>query len=435
MASVLLTLALLLAACDPKTSTIGSELLGGAEVYVADTFSVILRPVAEDSIRTDQDALNGAFIFNLLGQLDDPQFGQIDAATYSRFTTRGNNVEFPADARLEGVSLNLYVINHYGNRSSDLRFSVNELTESLPASTARYQFDSAAYDPTNLAADFTWRFPHDTAYSQQEVAIPLSATFGEKLLKASASVYATPEAFQEFFRGLRISATRTNPTETGVVYVIDLNEVQKDYARIRLSYRTDDLPDSLQTYDFVVPSRLQHFHSMRRSAAGNTVLGRSLADTAEADFLAPLQCGQMVKLAGRLGDLKALQRQPVNRALLTLSVDKQYIGEHFAPPTVLSIYEALPDDSKRENGLLRIATATLDTTDYTYTFNVTDYVRDLALGNSTAGFVVLGNRYAQFPNTRVPGTGDFLQRAVFGGHRNEALRPRLKLYITRVSAD
>ena len=441
-ASTLAGLAFLLAlaGCNPQTSTVGSELLGGADLYVVDTFGIALRPVAEDSIRSDQAALNGPFIFNLLGELEDPQFGRLTAEVYSRFTLLGSSLTFPADARLEGVELSIYLINHYGQHLEDLQFSVHELAQALPANTPRYVFDSAAYQPQNLAGDFRWRFPRDTAYQAQEVTIPLDPSLGQKLLQAPPSVYATPESFQNFFPGLRVAARRADPSRPGVIYAVDFNEYQRNYTRLRLRYRTaidsdTGRRDTVLAYDFVVPRDLPRFHRLRRSHTDNTLLARTLADTAEADGLVPVQAGLMVKLAGRLQGIQALRSQPVNRALLTLQVDRQYIGSNprLGPPRLLSLYEALPTNPRRENALLRIATAVLDTTTYSYTFNVTPYVRDLALGNSTAGFVVLANRFAQLPNQRQPGTEDFIQRAVLGGRTNASLRPRLKVYLTRVA--
>jgi hypothetical protein len=441
LASTPAVLAFLLAlsGCNPQTSTVGSELLGGADLYIVDTFGIALRPVAEDSIRTDQSALNGPFVFNLLGELDDPQFGRLTAEVYSRFTLLGSSLTFPADARLEGIELSLYLINHYGQHLEDLQFSVHELAEALPANTPRYVFDTAAWQPTNLAGNFRWRFPRDTAYLAQEVTIPLDPSLGEKLLRAPASVLATPDAFQSFFPGLRVAARRADPSRPGVMYAVDFNEYQRNYTRLRLRYRTaiesdTGRRDTVLAYDFVVPRDLPRFHSLRRSHTTNTLLARTLADSAEADGLVPIQAGLMVKLAGRLQGLEALRNQPVNRALLTLNVDRQYIGSNprFTPPRVLSIYEALPTNPRRENALLRIATAVLDTNTYSYTFNVTPYVRDLALGNSRAGFVILGNRYAQLRNDRLAGSEDFIQRAVIGGRIHPSLQPRLKVYLTRV---
>lgn len=206
----LLTCAIILfSSCKNEYGSMGlnlkdNEFLGNA---FTDTVSIEAYSLPEEPIATN--SLNNAIV----GELKDPVFGQTISSLYTQFALPTFGHSFGSQSVLDSVILTLAISNYYGDTTSNLHFSVYELSEDLVEKTTYYSNQTTQIKDQNIVKNgmfYTKPCPFtniviDTTTYEPHLRIPLSDEFGYKFLHDS-SYNTSNEIFKTFFKGLRVDA-------------------------------------------------------------------------------------------------------------------------------------------------------------------------------------------------------------------------------------
>lgn len=139
--------ALFFFSCDDELNKIGSETGQDKFDLLYEEFVLPSKVVLFDSIRTDNTSRL------LVGQYNDPSFGNIKSTAYSVY---GTNLITDAlvDAVIDSVYLNLKLdFYHYGRTSDDrleMSFNVHRITEKINSDEYQFNYSEAQYDPLPL---------------------------------------------------------------------------------------------------------------------------------------------------------------------------------------------------------------------------------------------------------------------------------------------
>lgn len=230
--SYLLIAAIFLAmsGCKESDEQIGLNLRpdgGVIDGIVVDSFNIITRTIAEDSIQTD------SLSRNVLGRMNDPVLGVSSAALAFDFSLPEINIDFGVDPTLDSAILTIIFekeIPHYGDFNTPQDLEVYRLDERLEREFSY----SSEYVPrySDMIGSITTRFDfEDTASWQEEgetiteigvLRIPLDAAFGNDMLNAEAGVYGSNEAFRDFLNGVFIRSVGNPATGEGGIANVNL---------------------------------------------------------------------------------------------------------------------------------------------------------------------------------------------------------------------
>ena len=252
--SAYLLLGAVLFACnDPNV--IGLELPDAAKFTITnkeDTTNFNISTLSEDSLRSDES------LYLLLGQINDPVFGENIGAFVTQMLLPANNIEEIQDVVVDSVFITYSYADFYGdlNESNDLDISVFKLEEDIFKDSVYYSNFSPTISSTNLAIGKTI-YEGDSSGSAY-INIKLDNSLGQELIDATGtSSMIDDESFLEFFNGLYIEASASNtilylnPTadksrfsvyyhEIGVDTAVSLDfEIGGNAARINLFNKKD----------------------------------------------------------------------------------------------------------------------------------------------------------------------------------------------------
>lgn len=420
-----------------------------------DVFDVGLNPPANvgylDSVQVELTTyvppLDSLFTKNqsymVLGSYLDPLLGRVTGEIYTQFSLGGEFVFFPADAVIDSVVLILPLDSYYGKPTSPLQFEVNQLTESLNSATNYYATSSVAYDATNLAGSYTFVQPTDS-FKLDTIRIRLPDALGQSILDADVNgPLANNSNFHDFFKGLRISATPTNPADVGAMYTVALRNQFVSSARpaaIRLHYSVAGVPQT--TYNLSVqPSVSTRFNRLERSDTTGTLyeqlVGRQVP---QAQQQAALQSVVPIRVRARIRNLPT-QRLAINRAILELPLDTTTLDNnpfrYFRPITSdLYFIPAASDSVTPDFSFFIEAYADYNSTSARYEFDVSAYFHLLMQGTADDhGFLILPVPYAYSARSQ----GGFLrqnlgstQRSILHNWNHPERRPRLRVHYTEI---
>jgi len=204
--------------------------------------------------RLDSFATSGGNIA-IIGGATDPVFGRTESTMFSRFKLAVNNYQtVGADNEYyDSIALIMHSDSSwYGDTLSSWHVSVHELRQEFDASTTTYYNHSPLLSNEEVLGETTVRFRPNV---DDSVRIRLSDDFGRQIFnfyKTKNATVQTQEAFQRYFRGLRISGG----SENQVVYRFPVTD---STFFIRLYYHEDkgapvakhlDYPAEGGTYQF-----------------------------------------------------------------------------------------------------------------------------------------------------------------------------------------
>jgi hypothetical protein len=101
-------------------------------IITTDTLTLITETVFEDSLRTDELAVN------IIGKMDDPVFGKSVASASFQLRIQTDNYDFGKGVQLDSAVLMLRYAGSYGNTKTPMTFIVRELDESMNKDTQYY---------------------------------------------------------------------------------------------------------------------------------------------------------------------------------------------------------------------------------------------------------------------------------------------------------
>jgi len=281
----------------------------------------------------------------LLGQLEDEQFGISNASVYSQLA---RSAGYPDPAIIVDsliLSFAYDTIGFYGDLSKPFEIEVFRVTEDLDPSadynsdqvfasemtpigsaTVALSFDSVAVtNYSNGVSTTTIEPPH--------IRIPLDVAFGE-LLAEDSMVYQSDTTFQNFFKGLYV---KPSSSSNGIVPIRFDNAI----SRLTMYYRprARDLKQEYRYPFLFSQARVNSFeHTHEGSEAGQTL------DIDNSDLLY-LQSMAGLNLEVSFPDLSSLDNTVINRAELEFTVASNTVSPSF--PIVDQLMVTRADQGER----------------------------------------------------------------------------------------
>ncbi len=419
-------------ACDnpPEDTGIGvlppDEVL---EIKYTDTSLVTLHSILVDRVRTANASLQ------LFGNYIDPEFGQIEAATYTELIPTIANLDFGDSASLRFDSLVLFVdiTSAYGRFDSPQRLRIHELQQAIPDSSVLLTSDrDLAIEPLNLAGNHIINFTGNDRFSDLQVR--LDPSLGKRFMYADPANLVDATAFLAFFKGLYIA---TEPVEflsrePGAIFSasfvstatqLSLFFGQRDgttgeYTNQRVNFRVSSFSN-------------QKYSSIRRTGDyQNRLLGKVLKQQVNSQYQV-LQSGSVVRTFVRFPGLDGWPRVGINRADLIVKVDNAFSGsvsgvaQRYSPPLSLLLVIAGQDSTalRSPTGSLAINSgAVYDPEIPGYEFRVTNYVQEIiSKKRENYGLLIF-----------VQDSASTVNRAVLGDTAHPTLKPELRITYTDV---
>jgi hypothetical protein len=428
-ACIFATAILFSAGCKPAGDT-GIDVLPPDDlvgIAYTDTFSVFMETQVVDSI------ISGGLSQQMFGNYIDPEFGRVEAETYTQFQLRGSSVNFGPASNLifDSLVLTLNVSGVYGRYDSPQRLRIYEITGDWLSSdslTSRLKLD--VDDTRELTGGHLIDFRNQSGF--RDIRVRLDDALGEKILFADTADLAGNAEFAEFFKGIRIG---TDPVvhlsrEPGAIFYLDLvgigTEISLYYQELDTAGTGEFRP---RRFDFPVSISASRYHTLNRSESEDKLLGFTLRDTMpDPNQYEFLQAGALVKIFLKFPTITNLGQIGINRAEFVLKVDKEFFGstaganKRFVPPPAIRMLIADTTGSEvfPDGGVVLNTTAQYNSTNGTYSFQISNYVQELIAGKRRNNGVILVPDF----------TGITVNRAVFGGTQHPTLSPEMKVTYT-----
>lgn len=252
---------LTLFSCTKRPGEIGADLIPDDALIspmFTDTISVVGYSIREDSLRTDKPETA------LMGSIYDPVFGTSTASFFTQISLSTASHNFGSNPQLDSLVLQLAYAGYYGDTTTTQTIRVYEVMERLYYDSAYYSNQLKEFNNFDFANfNFTPR-PKSRVVWQGDTLAPIvrirlsdvSPALGNKLLTAGENNLSSVSRFQNFFRGLYVTAEPR--TSGGAILGFDL---PSNLSRLTVYYRNDE-QDSLR-YEFLITSdeaRYNHFN-------------------------------------------------------------------------------------------------------------------------------------------------------------------------------
>jgi hypothetical protein len=392
-------------------------------LFGVDTFTVKTYTLSEDSIRTDKfnPALVGAYV--------DPIFGFAKAEHVSELRLSTNNPSFVAvgtslsDLVIDSLVLTLSFFSNttgnlndaiYGNAGPQF-FRVFEITDSIGIDGAYYSNQTLNFNEQDLVLpghNFVTPNPADStmvngSLALPQIRLPLSTALAERIIGLNNGTGITAQEFVSEVNGIYITVDETqfNPYGAGIVYFDTFQQL----SRMSLYYRNTALNDTVR-YDFFIRNnsgkfnRFQQAHSLGAASLSAQVIQGDI-EQGQRDLYIQAMAGTKIKVdLPHIDELKGITDQALNKAVLTLPVRMETIG-NYAPPNNFLIFGV------RDDGSLFLLPDQLDGDSFVggffdaeaghYRFTITRYLQQVILGTREFnGFQIVSGR-AAFSSNRV----------------------------------
>tara|TARA_Y100001954_G_scaffold228472_1_gene272937 strand:- start:1857 stop:3068 length:1212 start_codon:yes stop_codon:yes gene_type:complete len=299
----------LFACNDPNL--IGLELPGAAKfIYNNDsTTNFIVSTISEDNLRSDES------LHLLLGQINDPVFGENTGAFITQMLLPANNIEDLGGVTVDSVLITYSYNDFYGdlNESNDLDISVFKLEEDIYKDSIYYSNYNPSISATNLAIGNTI-YDGDSLNSAY-INIHLDNSIGQELIDATGSSdMIDDESFLSFFKGLYVKATASNT-------ILYLNPIA-DKSRFSVYYHENGV-DTAVSLDFELggnAARINIFNEKDSSF---------LVEEEEKSYLQSM-AGHKMKL--EFLNIDSLNNMLSGKAINNVSIDFECIEDPNYPP-------------------------------------------------------------------------------------------------------
>jgi len=215
LTGAILLLSVVVCGCKKGDPSLGVNLLPGVKIldtrYHKDSTNISTSIFSDTKIRVDRP------YYDLLGSFNDPLFGRTDASFAAQFRLLNYNPAYPIGASIDSIVLRLTYKVIYGDTLSSQTLQVYELTGGLNFD-AKYlssfnvkslaspeMIGSASFIPKFRSTDST-----KTDTILQVIRVPLSKSFGNKLLGIDSLSSISNDIFLTKFKGLFINSVPIN---------------------------------------------------------------------------------------------------------------------------------------------------------------------------------------------------------------------------------
>ena len=406
-------------ACKKKDFINGRDAIDQNEILsgtTTDTFDIITYTIAEDSTITSNPANT------ILGSYNDPKFGQFTASFYTQVRLSGlsPNIGNPNTIVIDSFILAMSYAGYYGDLGPQI-FEVYELNEDLSIDSTYYSFTTKSVKTQNLVANgFGTITPNPNNNSivgtdtvNPQLRIPLDTNLARIFINEagnSSSIFASDEAFQSFFKGIKVKTN--NPFQSsgsGAILYFDLNN---SASKITVYFRQDGLN---KTLDFLINKSCADFTHVDIENTGKPIQNVLLDSTkGNTEFYAQAFKHRAVIQIPGLNKLS--EKSVIHRADLNLPFQYQ-TGYRYRPGFSVSVATKLKvtDQSYTSLGIL----GEIDESKKHFKLNLKNYVQAISNKNIENNGIVVAPRF--FINSA--------ERIVFNG-KNTTNKNKPKLILT-----
>jgi hypothetical protein len=383
-------LILLSTACR-KGELIGREVqIGDNDILLltSDSFHISARTIEAERERTDER------FEGMLGAYKDPTFGSSVISYVSQYNLEKEGFVFPSGAVFDSAFVSFRLTGGYREKDLDaevkslMHFQVYELSEDILLENIYYSDEKTKTKP-NLIGEFNGLVGlFDSVYvggtsQPPQIRIKLDNQWGENLMMADSSNYATNEAFVQYMKGLKILPIQTNQTNSnGAIYYFN---PLSGFTNITLHYHTSN---DTTKFSFITNSLTANFTTFEHDYS-NSAIANILNDTAKGSEKLYLQATIGTDVQIELKDIAAkfaANPKVINLAELYIPVDT---NEPYYPLVKLSVSrklengtaEFLPDQVETGD---RVIDGSFDAANSRYRFRITQYVQEI-IQNYTPG--------------------------------------------------
>lgn len=320
----------------------------------------------------------------VIGSVSDPNFGNTYGSFYAQCQLTSNNISFGDAPVLDSVVLSLKYAGTYGKFDLPLTVSVYELSQSMNDSTAYKTNDAFSVNipPIGQVNGFS---PNTTdsvvalnGVFPPNLRVPLSASFGDKILLADTNVLRDNASFINLFKGFYVT-TAASLSGHGLVYI----DLRSAVTGITLYYH-NATDDSLYYTLPISGVTVNHFENVYTGTPVSTSVNTPNINGEEKMFL---QAGSGVKGKILITDLDSLPKNiAINKAEIILSQTSN--DTTYTAPLVLDLFriddagkpQLLEDDGADGFGGVRVTESVNGSSIVRYRFNVKKYFQKLIQG-------------------------------------------------------
>lgn len=276
-------LVVLYSSCSKTTESIGNGLLSENDhigAFYTDTLQLNCHSVRIDTLYSK------GLSTVLLGSMMDPVMGLTDANLITQLHLSSTNQYFGDNPIIDSVVLQLAYNGYYGDTTTTQTVHVYELSDILIDSVDYYQFSEVMVQGEDLANSYQFQ-PHpktvktivgNDTLSNAVLRIPLSNSFGERLATADSAIFSTPDAFKNYFHGLKISCESVS--QNGAICYF--NPTSNSITKLQVYYHETPSTNQMR-YDFYITSDDVFFNQyLHDYTLGSSVFIQQVLDGNEA---------------------------------------------------------------------------------------------------------------------------------------------------------
>ncbi|MDX8338262.1 DUF4270 domain-containing protein [Draconibacterium sp. IB214405] len=425
MLGVLLVAVSAFVACNNEQNDLGLGVLPEEDLINVRNISVSDK-IASFTFSESNLVSNQASV-NLLGSFKDPVFGKTTAHFASQFRLT-EYPDFGTNPVVDSVRLYIFYRNIYGDTLTTQRLKVYEMeSDLLPATDVEYTQDidlkSMASTVPLAEFDFNPKVELDSATQDtnyQLLTIPLANSLGEKLIGADSLDMINNDVFLQYFKGLYIESEdvsgegaliniHTLPTSTfqGSALLVYFNNDENT-----IDLEDDEEPDTM-SQAYLITSNSARVSAIVHDYTGTPFLENLDSEDVEEDLVYVQPTGGLksrITITG-LESWKDSVNMGINKAEIVFHVDTIASDIHNYPPPSQLLFTFVAPDGEEYQPIDYFFNPTyyggyLDTSDYTYSFNITQHVQriidvtdpedDLFVGNQ--GFYVTTGKRVDIAN-------------------------------------
>jgi hypothetical protein len=372
----------------------------------------------DDSVRTDETTRS------LIGSILDPDFGQTTINMACQFRL-DYHPDFTQNIEIDSFFLFLYYKNIYGDTLTSQHLKIYELANPINVDSKYYaEEDLKSYAGNKVLADFSFvpkrtlvldsiYKTYDTLY--QYIKIPLDYSLARKIMAADSTTLSNNDLFLQYFKGIYIETE--NVASGGTIVALDMlsNADINGSALVMYFRQTNPADGSIDTTDvaLTVSSFSARVNNIKHNYAGSSFAGKIDNEKQEPDKLY-LQSTSGLKSKIYIPDLdtwKDSVNVAVNKAELIFTVDSLASNPtKWEPPKQLFLTiidsigkEYLPIDYTFSSSYYGGA---LDTTDYTYRFNITQHLQEVVDGKfkNNGFYLSVGDKTSEYKRVILNGS-------------------------------
>jgi len=400
-------------------------------IIVTDTLTLITETVYEDSLRTDELAVN------IIGKMDDPVFGKSYAAANFQLRLQTNSIDLGRGVQLDSAVLMLRYAGSYGDTKKPLTFIVRELDESMVKDSSYFSnknFNTKSGEIgrlSNHVPKLTDTISTVEGNFPPHLRIKLDQSWAENIIAQSGGGnLSNNELFLQFMKGLQVSVDETGSGNSMLYF--DLLSVTSALT----FYYKNDSEDSLE-FKIVVDNSSATSNYYKHDYNGSIAkyyIENNKSGT--GDSIVFIQSMAGIKAKVNVPNLKNLGNISISRAELIITGMKEPfdVSSEFTVPDRL-ILNASDKNGKNDfiedqlvsesyfGGTSKAETDSYGNSVNRYSFNTAIHFQNVASGTK----IDYGIFILTFPSSRIA------DRLIVTGGSNSTNPMKLKLTYTKIN--